>query len=1850
MRAHVKKPAVLGLQVLICCFALLSPITSSPSLSQNLELDLKRLQQATDGLTKVSTSRATGVAKFVRLPEEGLTTLSGATPQAKANAFFAEYGGLFGIKDPIKELDLIGVTQGPVLTHVTYHQLHRKVPVFAGVLRVAFDHSDRLLAVHGVFAPDLDLKTTPAWTLESAAEVAVSHLQELGQDEKLHVVEHNLYVFRTGLVRGVPGSSHLVWEIELNDETGAIREFVYVDAHSGEIVDHITGVHEGHAGLHREVSETTLANLVWTEGDPFPTGNAERDEEIVSTGETYNLFSSMTGGAYRSYDGADIHLRSVDNHPGLSGISCPNAWWDGTATNYCATVMSDDLVSHEWSHAYTELTNNLIYQWQSGALNESYSDIWGEVVDLVNGRGTDFPGGLRSGAGCSAFGSGTPSVDNSFRWLIFEDVTGFGGAIRDMWTPNCFSDPGKVTDSEYHCEASDNGGVHTNSGVLNHAFALVVDGGSFNGQSLTGIGLTKAARIYWEAQNLLTPASDFVDQADALDTACSALVGATLYELDTASPDGTVSPQTITATDCTQITRASAAVELRHRCFCGSCESFICTGRPLVAQDFDAVDPDAQLFELNPSPSPFTFGPIGFATGIEINNLGFRKADGMLYGLQLNENGNDQLIQIDANGTVFGLGRPAGLPADVRFDAGDVSEDGSMMFLTAGTVDNSVPLYKVPLPSLTPVTSVQISGPFGNVHDWAYNPADDKLYGGDGANQQIAVLEPQFGTRTDYIVPGFPTGIAFGGAWFGGDGRLFLYRNNGEIYEIDLGDLNAPTPTIVDIHTGLDPVHNEAAACVQNVVGAAKHMSATLGGFPSTITIEYTFENFSDVEDLFDLTAEDDLRTVFGTHGIDWTFNSITSEPVAFANPQFNGDTETELIASAQILPASSTTTVTVEIEVLTPTNLDDNNNFCNQVEVIAATAGGALFGDLSTDGFDPDPNGDGRPHESDLSCVPVGQEPFDCRGETFVMQEDPAQLYEVTLNAGSFAFNPMATTANSEINSMGFRRTDRLLYALQLNPNGNDQIVQIDRNGTVFGLGRPAGLPPDVRFDAGGLSYDGRKMFISAPSQNLYIVDLTAWPLAATSVTITGAAGAVHDWAYNPADGKLYGGDSANGQIAVLDPETGFRNDVTLPGFLPRTIAFGGAWFDVSRKLFLHRNNGEIYEIDLAAPTVALPLQTGPASTHNDATACYFQPPFEGEPLIAEVELQWIDLPETTSEIVLAGTNTDLRLRNNTSDPLFFTVQVGGALDDHRETLELGEFLVAANSEILLTVDLASFNHDIFQLEFSARLVAKASGRLNSGGLLEKVAYSASAFFHTAQGQISLYSDEVYFDTYDSGDFKGQATAARLAAENMGLKILGIGKLGAGLDLTDDDGGPPPDIVPPPQQMSDPTASLKMPQQKICLRYPVGTADSGLGAFFEDYYALNDKVWPYWKSRGAAYQVLKTGTSEVLQQGYASTEDGCFTIEESKLPPGENVDIRFFLDSLLFDRIRVRTRLGNTSASCNNDPFADHSSESEWCQPLAMLGTLSEPLTGSDPKYFDFPGAEEHSVRQALAAFPLYWWHHFDESELDYEYIVSVTPVTKGSFAIYLPAGDSDIEIVAHIGNLYRRKFLVGHEIGHAIAEAYTVAQHNEEVYLFSYTDYAHPNSTTPCPDLSPETSRHGLTSQEYINDAIYEGFAHFVAADSYNSHSEPDGRFRYYKGYAGYPAPINLEGLKPAFPSQPFKSNRYDERVCDLFPDSNTGVELDWMRFFWDLHTDNTSIDPDDEHESLLKILADGFFDESGYIWNTDNGYDLIEEHVCSSGDPDVSKYKNTFLEAAVRGLMGNGVEPEGDPVGCD
>ena len=712
-----------------------------------------RLMSETGGRARVSLHPATGAARFVRIEPDAARAApapGAATAREAAADFLRRHGSIFGVRDAAAELRVVSERvdrQGQ--RHITYQQLHGGVPVFGGVLMSHLDDRNRVRVVNGTFVPGLALGTTPTRGAAEAGEAALAFVAA-GKPEATGLAARRatLYVFREGLLRGVPGPNRLAWEVEVGNG-GDVREFVFVDAHTGKWVDQITGIHEG---LSRRAYDGRYLNGVppeypgspyWVEGDPlpttgmceqlpgFPSCNDEATSMLVASEETYDLFFRAFG--QDSFDGAGAVMDSIFDR----GYGCPNASWNGVFISFCPGTTTDDVTAHEWGHAYTEYSHNLIYQWQPGALNESYSDIWGEVVDLLNGRGTDSPGGLRAADACSTFtplppvvtvnsppaiageklagtaafgpqvfsvtgdvvlvddgagptsdGCETPFVnaadvagrialvdrgtcaftvkvanaqangaiaaivannqpgivnmggadptiaipalsvlqtdgadmkaqlglgmtvnatlmggetgsDDSVRWLMGEDALAFGGAIRDMWNPTCYANPGKVTDTDFYiCTTFDNGGVHINSGIPNHAFALLVDGGSYNGQAVVAIGMNKAAHLYYRAQTVYqNPATDFAEHADALEQSCADLLGVEVTDLATGLPSGEV----IGAADCAQVSAAIAAVELRTPpSFCGF-EPLLDPNPPDRCDiGSDRVDLFGETFEVDP--------------------------------------------------------------------------------------------------------------------------------------------------------------------------------------------------------------------------------------------------------------------------------------------------------------------------------------------------------------------------------------------------------------------------------------------------------------------------------------------------------------------------------------------------------------------------------------------------------------------------------------------------------------------------------------------------------------------------------------------------------------------------------------------------------------------------------------------------------------------------------------------------------------------------------------------------------------------------------------------------------------------------------------------------------------------------------------------------------------------------------------------------------------------------------------------------------------------------------------------------------------------------------------------------
>lgn len=208
-------------------------------------------------------------------------------------------------------------------------------------------------------------------------------------------------------------------------------------------------------------TESLPGKTVRREGDP-PTGDLAVDEAYAGLGATHGLFSEVYGRA--SIDDAGLPLHATVHY----GQQYDNAFWDGSrmvfgdgdGEIFGRFTASLTVIGHELAHGFTQYSSNLRYQGQSGALNESISDVFGVLVEQrERGHSAD-----------------------AASWLVgeglFTDQVS-GRALRSLRAPGTAydddvlgKDPQPATMADYVETTSDNGGVHINSGIPNHAFYI----------------------------------------------------------------------------------------------------------------------------------------------------------------------------------------------------------------------------------------------------------------------------------------------------------------------------------------------------------------------------------------------------------------------------------------------------------------------------------------------------------------------------------------------------------------------------------------------------------------------------------------------------------------------------------------------------------------------------------------------------------------------------------------------------------------------------------------------------------------------------------------------------------------------------------------------------------------------------------------------------------------------------------------------------------------------------------------------------------------------------------------------------------------------------------------------------------------------------------------------------------------------------------------------------------------------------------------------------------------------------------------------------------------------------------
>jgi Zn-dependent metalloprotease len=430
--------------------------------------------------------------------------------------------------------------------YIRYQQYYQGLPIIGAEIIANTNYLNQLTSITGksLQIPLVGIQTNVKISTQEATAKAIlaTSTWHSVNAKTLSSTSPELSIFDISLLGPGDRPPALSWKIEVTSSSSKmINEFIVVDAINGEILVHFN---QAHSALDRKtytlIGATKIPGvLVCDESNPTCTGGSiDAIAAHKAAEDAYNFYKQNHNRDSIDNKGMSI-IQTVEIGPGV------NAFWAGSPDNqiFYRNGMSAgmDVVAHELTHGITEFESNLFYYYQSGAINESLSDVWGELIDQAN----------------------APGKALDLRWLIGDEIGSrgtnllkdFAGnpvvAFRSMKDPTVYGDPDKMSSPKYHMDFTDEGGVHTNSGINNKAVFLMTDGGSFNGfNNIQPLGAAKVADIYYQAQTTyLTSSSTYIDLYNALIQSCSDLVNLN-------------NSPAISTNDCIEMKKAIDAVEM----------------------------------------------------------------------------------------------------------------------------------------------------------------------------------------------------------------------------------------------------------------------------------------------------------------------------------------------------------------------------------------------------------------------------------------------------------------------------------------------------------------------------------------------------------------------------------------------------------------------------------------------------------------------------------------------------------------------------------------------------------------------------------------------------------------------------------------------------------------------------------------------------------------------------------------------------------------------------------------------------------------------------------------------------------------------------------------------------------------------------------------------------------------------------------------------------------------------------------------------------------------------------------------------------------------------------------------
>ncbi len=447
-------------------------------------------------------------------------------------------------------------------THYRFNIYYQSQQVFGATI-IAHVKNNNVLKFNGFYIPYLkaqEIEISEKEALNKALKYvnAKQYKWELPSEEKALQRDQNnpfasyfpkgelVYAPKNGLFK--TNNYQLTYKFDIYAHAPISRQEIFVNAKTGDITytndlihiaDQVGTALTGYSGNQTITANSSNSGFILEEsgrGNGIGTYN-------MQNGTDYNAATNFTDSdnnwSYTNTDkfaldahwGAEItydyylnnHNRNSVDGNGKALISYvhydvnyANAYWDGNRMTYGDggngnnPYTTPKIAGHEITHGLTQYTAALVYQDESGAINEAFSDIFGRSIEAY----------------------GRP---NNTDWVL---GNGLGFIMRDMSNPNLTQNPDTYQGTYWYTGTSDNGGVHNNSGVLNYWYYLLTDGGTGtndNGDNyaVTGIGLTNASKIAFRTLTVyLTPTSTYQDAYNYSIQAAEDIFGACSPELE----------------------------------------------------------------------------------------------------------------------------------------------------------------------------------------------------------------------------------------------------------------------------------------------------------------------------------------------------------------------------------------------------------------------------------------------------------------------------------------------------------------------------------------------------------------------------------------------------------------------------------------------------------------------------------------------------------------------------------------------------------------------------------------------------------------------------------------------------------------------------------------------------------------------------------------------------------------------------------------------------------------------------------------------------------------------------------------------------------------------------------------------------------------------------------------------------------------------------------------------------------------------------------------------------------------------------------------------------------------------